>query len=110
MPVGPIFTHATSAPIRITATVQSACSFIGNAGNTVTMSCSFNTPLAAAFIGTGLLAGPRNGTFALSASGTLSEQNLNPFCSVDLSIPPDTPSAGDITTPAPYFSTFEVCF
>jgi len=102
-PVPQLYTHSASAPMRITATVESSCTFEGNTGNKITMSCSFNTPMAAEFIG---LNKPKSGSFAMSSAGILSQQGLNPFCSFNL-----TPSAsGANAEPPPDFSTFEVCF
>jgi len=98
-----LYTHSASAPMRITATVESSCTFEGNRGNKITMSCSFNTPMAAEFIG---LNNTKSGSFAMSSAGILSQQGLNPFCSFNLS----PPASGATAEPQPYFSTFEVCF
>jgi len=105
-PVPQLYTHSASAPMRITATVESSCTFEGNTGKTITMSCSFNTPMAAEFIGLGPFNDPPSGSFAMRSGGILSQQGLNPFCSFNL-----TPSAsGANAEPPPDFSTFEVCF
>jgi hypothetical protein len=105
-PVPQLYTHSTSEPLSVTATVESYCTFEGNTGNTITMSCSFNTPMAADFIGGGQVNLLPAGTFAMSAAGILSQQGLNPFCSFNLPAQA-TPSTAELP---PYFSTFEVCF
>ncbi len=89
--------------MRVTATVESSCTFEGNTGNKITMSCSFNTPMAAGYIG---LNDPKSGSFAMRSAGILRQQGLDPFCSFNLS----PPASGATAAPQPYFSTFEVCF